>query len=131
MRIAATKKIRRLTAPALCSFPMEKNDPPPRLADGARRADRTAMNRFRKEVLFFCDAVIFAAAVAFFLLVYTVFDYAEVGPQSGLLRHVVLLYACTVFFQLLFKTYDSCVENLLSVPIIHIMEIHILLLTVV
>ena len=65
------------------------------------------MNRFRKEVLFFCDAVIFAAAVAFFLLVYTVFDYAEVGPQSGLLRHVVLLYACTVFFQLLFKTYDS------------------------
>ena len=95
------------TAPALCSFPIEKNNPPPRLADGSRRADRTAMNRFRKEVLFFCDAVIFAAAVAFFLLVYTVFDYAEVGPQSGLLRHVVLLYACTVFFQLLFKTYDS------------------------
>lgn len=97
----------RWTAPALCSFPIEKNNPPPRLADGSRRADRTAMNRFRKEVLFFCDAVIFAAAVAFFLLVYTVFDYAEVGPQSGLLRHVVLLYACTVFFQLLFKTYDS------------------------
>lgn len=97
----------RWTAPALCSFLWEKNNPPPQLADGSRRADRTAMNRFRKEVLFFCDAVIFAAAVAFFLLVYTVFDYAEVGPQSGLLRHVVLLYACTVFFQLLFKTYDS------------------------
>ena len=99
--------LRKMDSAGAVFFPMEKNNPPPRLADGSRRADRTAMNRFRKEVLFFCDAVIFAAAVAFFLLVYTVFDYAEVGPQSGLLRHVVLLYACTVFFQLLFKTYDS------------------------
>ena len=65
------------------------------------------MSRFRKEILFFCDAVIFAAAVAFFLLVYTVFDYAKGGEANGALTHIALLYACTVFFQLVFKTYDS------------------------
>ena len=54
-----------------------------------------------------CDAAIFVCAVGFFLLVYSQFDYAAVGPQSGLLCHVVLLYGCTVFFQFLFKTYDS------------------------
>ena len=65
------------------------------------------MSRFRKQALFLCDAVIFACAVAFFLLVYELIDYAAVGPTDGLLGHIVLLYACTVFFQLIFKTYDS------------------------
>lgn len=97
----------RWTAPALCSFLWEKNNPPPRLADGSRRADRTAMNRFRKEILFLCDALIFAASVAFFLLVYSHFDYAEVGAAGDIGGHVALLYLSTVFFQLLFKTYDS------------------------
>ena len=95
------------TAPALCSFLWEKNNPPPRLADGSRRADRTAMNRFRKEVLFLCDALIFAASVAFFLLVYSHFDYAEVGTTGNVGGHIALLYLSTVFFQLVFKTYDS------------------------
>ena len=65
------------------------------------------MNRFRNEILFFCDAAIFACAVAFFLLVYTFFDYAEIGITTALVRHILLLYGCTVFFQLFFKTYDS------------------------
>ena len=65
------------------------------------------MSRFRKEILFFCDAVIFACAVGFFLLVYSHFDYASVGASDGVLRHALALYGCTVFFQLFFKTYDS------------------------
>ncbi len=65
------------------------------------------MSRFRKEILFFCDAVIFLCAVAFFLLVYSFFDYAEVGAAGSIARHIALLYACVVFFQFLFKTYDS------------------------
>ena len=65
------------------------------------------MSRFRKEILFFCDAVIFLCAVAFFLLVYSFFDYAEVGATDSIAGHIALLYACTIFFQIMFKTYDS------------------------
>ena len=65
------------------------------------------MSRFRKEILFLCDALIFAASVAFFLLVYSHFDYAEVGAAGDIGGHVALLYLSTVFFQLVFKTYDS------------------------
>jgi len=65
------------------------------------------MSRFRKEILFLCDALIFAASVAFFLLVYSHFDYAEVGAAGSIAGHVALLYLSTVFFQLVFKTYDS------------------------
>ena len=65
------------------------------------------MSRFRKEILFLCDALIFAASVAFFLLVYSHFDYAEVGTMGNVGGHIALLYLSTVFFQLVFKTYDS------------------------
>ena len=65
------------------------------------------MSRFRKEILFLCDALIFAASVAFFLLVYAHFDYAKVGGTEDVGGHVALLYLSTVFFQLVFKTYDS------------------------
>ena len=65
------------------------------------------MNRFRKQLLFLCDALIFAAAVFVMLLLYSFFDYAVVGASDGLLTHFLLLYACTVLFQLAFKTNDS------------------------
>ena len=65
------------------------------------------MSRFRKEILFLCDALIFAASVAFFLLVYSHFDYAEVGAAGNVGGHIALLYLSTVSFQLVFKTYDS------------------------
>ena len=65
------------------------------------------MNRYRKELLFFCDAAVFAASVAFFLLVYAVFPYSRIGADERLGLHIALLYGCTVVFQFLFKTYDS------------------------
>ena len=45
--------------------------------------------------------------MAFFLLVYSHFDYAEVGTTGNVGGHIALLYLSTVFFQLVFKTYDS------------------------
>lgn len=65
------------------------------------------MNRYRKQLLFLCDALIFAAAVFVMLLLYSFFDYAVVGASDGLLTHFLLLYACTVLFQFAFKTNDS------------------------
>lgn len=65
------------------------------------------MSRYRKEILFLCDAVIFLCAVAFFLLIYSYLDYAELGGMGDVHAHLALLYACTVFFQFVYKTYDS------------------------
>lgn len=66
------------------------------------------MSRFRKELLFLCDACLLAASVGFFLLVIRLLPYTEIGgTPNGLSRDLLLLYACTVLFQIVFKTYDS------------------------
>ena len=65
------------------------------------------MNRYRKQILFLCDAGLFGLAVGFYLLVVHLLPNAAIGAGSGLLSNLLLLYACTVLFQLVFKTYDS------------------------
>lgn len=65
------------------------------------------MTLYRRQLLFLCDAVIFAGAVGFFLLVYQAFDYAEIGTNDNIASHILLLFCCSFFFQLLFKNYDS------------------------
>lgn len=65
------------------------------------------MSRFRKELLFICDSlilIIVAILLARFSLRYSLTD--AVG-QGKLLPHLLLLYVCTVVFQLAFHTYDS------------------------
>ncbi len=65
------------------------------------------MSRFRKELLFLCDSLILIAAaflLAWFSLRYSLPD--AVG-QGMLVPHLLLLYVCTVVFQLAFHTYDS------------------------
>ena len=65
------------------------------------------MNRFRKPILFLCDSTIFVGvtvALSLFSLRYSLTD--AVG-QGLLPVHMLLLFACTVIFQLLFRTYDS------------------------
>ena len=65
------------------------------------------MSRFRKELLFLCDSLILIAAailLARFSLRYALSD--AVG-QGKLLPHLLLLYVCTVVFQIAFHTYDS------------------------
>ena len=65
------------------------------------------INRFRNLILFLCDAFILIAATVIlssFSLRYAIPDAVSRGH---LLPHLILLYACTVVFQLLFHTYDS------------------------
>ena len=65
------------------------------------------MNRFRKPILFLCDSMILVGvglALGAFSLRYSIMD--AVG-QGRLPEHLLLLYSCTVIFQVLFRTYDS------------------------
>lgn len=65
------------------------------------------MNRFRKQLLFLCDSfILFFVTVTLgnFSLRYALTD--AVG-QGRLPAHMLLLFGCTVVFQLLFHTYDS------------------------
>ena len=65
------------------------------------------MKRFRKHLLFLCDSLILVAAVlplSAFSLRYGLTD--AVG-KGDLPEHFLLLYGCTVLFQLLFHNYDS------------------------
>ena len=65
------------------------------------------MNRYRKQLLFLCDSLIFAAVTALFI--YFVYRTPEIMLKlSGeLASNLVLLFACTAAFQLFFHTYDS------------------------
>ena len=65
------------------------------------------MSRFRKQLLFFCDAFLFAVAVAGYKFITVLLPYTEVGAKGSFPKNVLLLYGCTVIAQLLFKTYDS------------------------
>ena len=65
------------------------------------------MNRFRKQLLFLCDSVILvgiALVLSSFSLRYMMSDAVGQGKLS---YHLLLLYGCTLVFQLLFHTYDS------------------------
>ena len=66
------------------------------------------MNRFRKQILFLCDSAILTVVAVFFSwfsLRYSITD--AVGQSVQILQNFLLLYGCTVLFQLLFHTYDS------------------------
>jgi len=65
------------------------------------------MNHFRKLILLFLDGFILicvATALALFSLRYNIRD---VVTQGRFIPHMVLLYCCTLVFQLFFHTYDS------------------------
>ena len=59
------------------------------------------------KLLFFCDAFLFAVAVAGYKFITVLLPYTEVGAKGSFPKNVLLLYGCTVIAQLLFKTYDS------------------------
>lgn len=66
------------------------------------------MNRFRKQLLFLCDSsllILLALFFSWFSLRYQLTD--AVGRSAKLPENFLLLYGCTVLFQLLFRTYDS------------------------
>uniref|UniRef100_UPI003FEF97E8 polysaccharide biosynthesis protein n=1 Tax=Dysosmobacter welbionis TaxID=2093857 RepID=UPI003FEF97E8 len=66
------------------------------------------MNHLRKQILFLCDSlilIVFSTFFSWFSLRYDLTD--AVGQCAQLIQNFALLYACTVLFQLLFRTYDS------------------------
>ena len=66
------------------------------------------MNHLRKQILFLCDSlilIVFSTFFSWFSLRYNLTD--AVGQSVQLIQNFALLYACTVLFQLLFRTYDS------------------------
>lgn len=66
------------------------------------------MNRFRKQLLFLSDAILFGIAVGTYLLLATWLPYTQIGGSGkDLTGDLLLLYGCTVLFQVAFKTYDS------------------------
>lgn len=65
------------------------------------------MNRFRKQLLFLCDGVLFLLAVTAYKFITVVLPYTEVGADNGFWLNVGMLYGCTVISQVIFKTYDS------------------------
>ena len=65
------------------------------------------MKRFRKQLLFFCDAVILLAVTVFFVLYSSRAEETKVMIGEALLPNLLLLYGCIAVFQLIFHTYDS------------------------
>ena len=69
--------------------------------------EMVGINYFRKPILFLCDSAILivaAVSLSLFSLRYSIPDAVSSGK---LFPHLVMLYACTVIFQLFFRTYDS------------------------
>ena len=65
------------------------------------------MNRFRRQLLFLCDACLFAEAVAAYKFITVLLPYTATGAEENFWANAALLYGCTVLAQLVFKTYDS------------------------
>ena len=53
------------------------------------------MSRFRKQLLFLCDALLFAVAVAGYKFITVLLPYTEVGAKGSFPKNVLLLYGCT------------------------------------
>ena len=65
------------------------------------------MSRFRRQLLFLCDAFLFAVAVAAYKFITVLLPYTATGAEENFWGNTALLYGCTVLAQLVFKTYDS------------------------
>ena len=65
------------------------------------------MSRFRRQLLFLCDAFLFAVAVAGYKFITVLLPYTATGAEENFWGNAALLYGCTVLAQLVFKTYDS------------------------
>ena len=65
------------------------------------------MSRFRRQLLFLCDAFLFAVAVAAYKFITVLLPYTATGAEENFWGNAALLYGCTVLAQLVFKTYDS------------------------
>ena len=73
---------------------------------GTGKAD-TTMSRFRKPLLFFCDSLILLGVTLVLSRFSLRYGLSDAVGRGLLLKHLLVLYACTAVFQMLFHTYDS------------------------
>lgn len=52
------------------------------------------MSRFRKQLLFLCDAFLFAAAVLGYKFITVLLPYTEVGARGSFPKNVLLCFSC-------------------------------------
>ena len=65
------------------------------------------MSRFRKPLLFFCDSLILLGVTLVLSRFSLRYGLSDAVGRGLLLKHLLVLYACTAVFQMLFHTYDS------------------------
>ena len=65
------------------------------------------MNRFRKQLLLLADCLILVGVGVVFGLFSLRYGIPDAISEGKLLSHIVVLYVCTLLFQLVFRTYDS------------------------
>lgn len=65
------------------------------------------MNRFRKQLLFLCDSLILVGVAVVLSNFSLRYDLSDAVGRGELPLHLLLLYGCTVVFQMLLHTYDS------------------------
>lgn len=66
-----------------------------------------SIKRFRKHFLFLCDSLILITITLILSRFSLRYGFSDAVGQGKLIPHMILLYGCTVFFQLIFHTYDS------------------------
>lgn len=65
------------------------------------------MKRFRKHLLFFADSAILFVVTTTLSQFSLRYGLSDAVGEGKLVQHMLLLYGCTVLFQMLFHTYDS------------------------
>ena len=53
------------------------------------------MSRFRRQLLFLCDAFLFAVAVAAYKFITVLLPYTATGAEENFWGNTALLYGCT------------------------------------
>lgn len=65
------------------------------------------LTRFRTAIVFICDSIILIGIVLILSKFSLDYGITDAIGQGQLIPHLVLLYVCTVAFQIMFHTYDS------------------------
>lgn len=92
------------TGNKIVTFYKEKGLPPE--ASFHRKAVRL-MNHLRKLILLLFDSLILVCAATALALFSTRYNIGDAVGRGMFIPHMLLLYACTLVFQLCFRTYDS------------------------
>ena len=66
------------------------------------------MSRFRRQLLFLCDAFLFAVAVAGYKFITVLLPYTATGAEENFWANAALLYGCTVLARWCSRPMTAC-----------------------